>query len=145
MDMDQSRPSRRGPGGWPGPGDHGPLVLEVAVEGRWDRHLAAAVYRVIRGGLAEGPDAIIFDLGHLIDVLAESAPTWLAARQSTRQWKPPPQLALSLPPTRRLARYLRDVGAHRSLPTFTTVERARTWVLGQRPAAEFHRVEVRTG
>jgi hypothetical protein len=139
MEMDQSHRSRHGPE------EHATLVLEVAVAGSWDRNLAAAVQRVIRGGMAEGAGAIIFDLSHLTDLHAESAPTWLAARQSASERKPPPQVALSLPPTRRLARHLREVGAHRNLPTFSTVESARTWILAQREAATFRRVEVRPG
>ena len=121
----------------------GAVVLEVTVTGRWDRQLEQAVQHTVRGGLAAGVAAMIFDLHHLTDVHTQSTPTWLAVHHAARRLNPPPQLALSLPPTRQLARHLREVGARRHLLTFSTIEQARSWVLGLSDALTVSRVEVR--
>jgi hypothetical protein len=111
-------------------------VIEVAVHGRWDRRLRLDVYTVMRKCLAENPTAIIVDLHDLADLDGESANMWMAAARAATVLQPPAQLVLSLPPTRRLAGRLRQLGAVRYLPIFVTVEKARAAVLSQVPLTE---------
>ncbi|MFI7541981.1 ATP-binding protein [Actinoplanes sp. NPDC049599] len=111
-------------------------VIEVTVSGRWNRRLCLDVYTVLRKCMAEIPSAIIIELHNLRDLDGESASMWLAVARAASTLQPPAQLALSLPPTRRLAGRLRRLGAVRQLPIFVTVQQARVAMAGRVPLTE---------
>jgi hypothetical protein len=99
-------------------------AIEIAVHGRWSRHLGDEVTAEIRRCFAERPPAVIIDLAGLIDPDGASVPLWLAARRASTVVRPPVRLALCLPPGTVLDRRLHRIDAHR-LPRFATVAEAR--------------------
>ena len=111
-------------------------MIEMAVQGRWNRRLCLDVYAVLRKCMAENPSAIIVDLRDLRDLDGESASMWLAAARAAAALQPPAQLALSLPPTRQLASRLRQLGVVRHLPIFVTMPQARAAVAGRLPPTD---------
>jgi hypothetical protein len=111
-------------------------VIEVAVHGRWSRHLRLDVYTVMQKCLAEHPSGIIVDLCDLSDLYADSATMWLAASQAANALRPPAPLVLSLPPTRQLASRLRRLGSVRFLPIFATMKLARAAVASRLPLTD---------
>ncbi|WP_158647296.1 hypothetical protein [Actinoplanes sp. ATCC 53533] len=108
-------------------------VIEIAVHGRWSRRLCLDVYHALHKSMAEHPSGIIVDLRDLNDLDAASTSMWLAASRAASLLRPPAQLVLSMPPTRRLASHLRRLGAVRFLPIYPTVEQARVAVASRLP------------
>ncbi len=115
-------------------------VTEITIHGRWTRPLCLDVYQTLRGCLAEHPAAIIIDLHGLRDLDAASATMWLAASRAANNLRPPPHLALSVPPTRQLASHLRRLGAIRFLPIYATLHQARLAVTDRLPL--IHRLHL---
>jgi anti-sigma regulatory factor (Ser/Thr protein kinase) len=101
-------------------------VVQLGVRGPWDWQLFLAVRAAIHKCLAEHPAALILDLRALDDPTGSSASLWCTARSQADAMQPPVQLALSVPPGTPLAARLRELGAKRFLPIFTTVAQART-------------------
>jgi hypothetical protein len=68
---------------------------------------------------------IIIDLHDMSDVDGRSVSTWIAASQAAAMLQPPAQVAVCVPPTRRIVTRLRQLGCTRFLSLFVTVDQAR--------------------
>ena len=108
-------------------------VIEIEISGRWSRRLCQDVYLALRKCMAEHPSAVIIDLRGLSDLDSASTAMWLAASRAANTLQPPAQMALAMPPTRRLASHLRRLGAVRFLPIYTTMQQARAAVASRLP------------
>ncbi len=106
-------------------------VVHLRVRGAWTPDLHDRTSRWLRKCFAEGPAALIVDLGDLDDPEATSLPAWLNARRTGAGREPPIEVAVCLPGG-HLAGRLNRMGAGRFLPTFTTVSEARTAMLSRR-------------
>jgi hypothetical protein len=111
-------------------------VVEVAVHGQWSRRTAIDVYEAMRKSLAEHPSAIIIDLHEMRDLDGLSASTWIAAGQAALSLRPPAQVALCAPPTRRLVVRLRWLGCTRFLSLFVTLDQARAAIARAQPRTD---------
>ncbi len=111
-------------------------VIEIELHGRWSRRFCLEVYQALRSSLAEHPSAVIIDLQGLSDLDAASTTMWLATSRAANTLRPPAQIVLSMPPTRRLASHLRRLGAVRFLPIYATMKQARIAVASRLPVIQ---------
>ncbi|MCU7722876.1 ATP-binding protein [Actinoplanes sp. KI2] len=105
--------------------DFDTAITEIAVHGRWDADLNAAVVDALSKCLADQPSGMIVDLYDLGDPQGASAGLWRAARSWGEQRRPCVPVVVCLPTAAPLAAILRRRGARWFLPLYATVPEGR--------------------
>ncbi|WUJ12171.1 ATP-binding protein [Actinoplanes sp. NBC_00393] len=122
--------------------DHETGIIELTVNGQWDRGLGYTAYRTAQKCLAEHPAGLALDLLNLHDPRSASAPLWMTVAAQGGRLHPPVPVVACLPPTARLAGRLDRIGAGRHLSMFSTVGLARTAITSHRPTTSQVRLQL---
>jgi len=100
-------------------------IVEVTVQGTWQRRLHRETTAAIRKSLSEHPAALVINLLGVSDRHALSVPTWITACRVAESMSPPVRVVCCLPPDSPLTGRMRRLGAVRYLPVYDNLTEAR--------------------